>query len=52
MVVPVIHLLNGLAWLWSRFTRIMLGGQRPADPGRAVAPPVPANGQPSLLPAF
>ena len=52
MVVPVIHLLNGLAWLWGRFTRIMLGGQRPADPARAVAPPVPANGQPSLLPAF
>ena len=52
LVVPVIHLLNGLAWLWGRFARVMLGGRRPAEPIRAEAPPVPANGQPTLLPAF
>ena len=52
MVVPVIHLLNGLAWLWGRFTRVMLGGRPPAGPAPAEAPVVPANGQPTLLPAF
>lgn len=52
MVVPVIHLLNGLAWLWGRFTRVMLGGRRPAGPAPAEATAVPANGQPTLLPAF
>lgn len=52
LVVPVIHLLNGLAWLWGRFARIMLGGRRPAEPVRAETPPIPSNGQPTLLPAF
>lgn len=52
LVVPVIHLLNGLAWLWGRFARIMLGGRPPAEPAHAEAPPVPANGHPTLLPAF
>ena len=52
LVVPVIHLLNGLAWLWGRFARLMLGGRRPAGPTRAEAPLSPVNGEPTLLPAF
>ncbi|HKY60736.1 MAG TPA: sensor domain-containing protein [Gemmatimonadota bacterium] len=51
MVVPVIHLLNGLAWLWGRFARVMLGGREPAGPALAAESRLPPNGQPSLLPA-
>ncbi|MGH7543355.1 MAG: sensor domain-containing protein [Gemmatimonadota bacterium] len=51
MVVPVIHLLNGLAWLWGRFTRVMVGGRAPGGPAPAAESRLPANGQPSLLPA-
>jgi hypothetical protein len=51
MVAPVIHLLNGLAWLWGRFTRLMLGGSASAGPAPAAESRLPANGQPSLLPA-
>lgn len=52
LVIPVIHLLNGLAWLWGRFARVMLGGPRPGGPALAESPAVPASGQPTLLPAF
>lgn len=54
LIFPVLHLLNGLAWLWGRFARVMVGGPRPAAPAgaRPAAPPVPSNGEPNLLPAF
>jgi hypothetical protein len=51
LVVPVIHLLNGLAWLWGRFARLMLGGRDSVEPAPAAESRLPANGQPSLLPA-
>lgn len=52
LIVPVIHLLNGLAWLWGRFARLMLGGGgRPKDPSRTVPEAVSANSHPTLLPA-
>lgn len=51
LVVPVIHLLNGLAWLWGRFARLMLGGPRPVDPARASGAKAPLNVFPSPLPS-
>lgn len=50
LVVPVIHLLNGLAWLWGRLAKVMLGGRDPAGPVPARSR-LPANGHPSPLPA-
>ncbi|MGH7573218.1 MAG: sensor domain-containing protein [Gemmatimonadota bacterium] len=47
----VLHAFNGLAWLWGQFTRLMLGGPRPAEP-RPAAGTAPLNGLPSPLPAF
>ncbi|MGH7563173.1 MAG: sensor domain-containing protein [Gemmatimonadota bacterium] len=49
LVVPVLHLFNGLGWLWGRFTRLMLGGPRPPDPARASGVPAPLNVLPSPL---
>lgn len=41
LAVPTLHLLNGLAWLWGVFTRLMLGGPAPKPaPADQVAPPV------------
>jgi hypothetical protein len=47
----VLHLFNGLAWLWGRFTRLMLGGPRPAKP-RPSAGTAPVNGLSRPLPAI
>lgn len=46
----VLHLFNGLAWLWGRFTRLMLGGPSPAKP-RPSAGTAPVNGLSRPLPA-
>ncbi|MGH9334636.1 MAG: sensor domain-containing protein [Vicinamibacteria bacterium] len=46
----VLHLFNGLAWLWGRFTRLMLGGPRPVDLTRASEVPAPLNILPTPLP--
>ncbi|MGH7549480.1 MAG: sensor domain-containing protein [Gemmatimonadota bacterium] len=51
LVVPVLHLFNGLAWLWGRFARLMLGGPRPAEPHRAAGTPATLNGLPNPLAA-
>ncbi|MGH7558058.1 MAG: sensor domain-containing protein [Gemmatimonadota bacterium] len=51
LVVPVLHLFNGLAWLWGRFARLMLGGPRPAEPHRAAGIPATLNGLPNPLAA-
>lgn len=49
LVVPTIHLFNGIAWLWGRFARLMLGGRRPARP-RPRSVPAPLSGLPSPQP--
>jgi hypothetical protein len=47
-IVPALHLLNGLAYLWAVFARVMLGRREPREPGaeswsREPAPtPLPA----------
>lgn len=51
LVVPVLHLFNGLAWLWGGFTRLMLGGPRPVDPSRAGEARSPMPVLPSPLPS-
>lgn len=51
LAVPVLHLLNGLAWLWGAFTRLMLGGPSPAAPARAGRTSPPVGALPSPLPS-
>jgi hypothetical protein len=47
-VIPALHLLNGLAYLWVLFARVMLGRREPGQPAReawtpsATQTPVPA----------
>lgn len=47
-LLPALHLLNGLAWLWAKFARVMLGRREPREPAaQAWSPatgtaPVPA----------
>ena len=47
-VVPALHLLNGLAYLWAVFARLMLGRREPREPvhegwsADPVRAPVPA----------
>jgi hypothetical protein len=38
-VIPALHLLNGLAYLWVLFARVMLGRREPRQPARAAWSP-------------
>lgn len=44
-LVPAVHLLNGLAWLWGRFARIMLSRKASSDP-------TPTSQSVELAPAY
>lgn len=50
-LVPALHLLNGLAWLWGRFAVLMLGHGSPAPRPAAAEPEVDGNGGASLVTA-
>jgi hypothetical protein len=43
-VVPALHLLNGLAYLWAMFARLMLGRREPREPARETWSPDPVRG--------
>lgn len=42
-VVPALHLLNGLAYLWAVFARLMLGRREPREPVREAWSPDPTR---------
>jgi hypothetical protein len=52
LVVPLIHLFNGMAWLWGRSTRLMLGGPEPPGPSPASVARAPLKGLPSPVPVI
>jgi hypothetical protein len=48
-IVPALHLLNGLAFLWALFARVMLGRREPREPVAEAWSPDPA---PNPIPAL
>ena len=42
-LLPALHLLNGLAYLWVLFARVMLGRRAPKEPAREAWAPSPAR---------
>ena len=42
-LLPALHLLNGLAWLWAQFARVMLGRREPMEPAAEAWAPTPGT---------
>ena len=42
-LLPALHLLNGLAWLWAQFARVMLGRREPMEPAAEAWVPTPGT---------
>lgn len=42
-LLPALHLLNGLAWLWAQFARVMLGRREPREPAAEAWAPTPGT---------
>ena len=42
-LLPALHLLNGLAWLWAQFAKVMLGRREPKAPASEAWAPAPGT---------
>ena len=42
-LLPALHLLNGLAWLWAQFAKVMLGRREPKAPAAEAWAPAPGT---------